>query len=96
MAKTIEIHQMDEELDKLVKEAEQWVNDIAEERKKKMAEVEDLYRGKTVEVNAETQQDLVNDQLHQRIIKLSLRDVLLFSGQGKPATHKEKLRLGLL
>jgi hypothetical protein len=96
MAKTIEVHQMDEELDKLVKEAEEFFSQSVEERTQKMAEVEDLYKGKTAEVDLQTLTDIQLDQSFAIVKKLSLRDVLLFSGQGKLPTHKDKVRLGML
>ena len=89
MAKTIEVKEMDEQLDKLIKEAEEWVKQTAEERQRKMKEVEDLYRPKSVIVSPTLRQDLVNDQVHQRIGRLSLTEVLVFSGQARPATKRE-------
>lgn len=89
MPKTVEIKEMDEQLDKLIKEAEEWTRKNAEERAKKMKEVEDLYRPKSVVVHPNLRQDLVNDHLHQRISRLSLKEVLVFSGQARPATKRE-------
>lgn len=96
MSKTVELHEMDEKLDQLIKEAEEWCTAQIEERKKKLAEVEDLYQGKTTEVEVDLLSDIHRDQNYQIVTKLSLRDVLLFSGQGRPLTHKEKVRLGML
>lgn len=87
------IHKIDEELeaqfDKLIAEAEEFQRKTAEERVQKMKEVEDLAQGKRANVGQKTLQTIVNDQIHQRIVKLSLKEVIVFSGQGRPATQRE-------
>lgn len=93
MAKEVTIYEIDEELnaqfDKLIAEAEEVMSRSAEERRKRMAEVEDLARGKPAKVKGHELQSVINDQLHQRIRKLSLKEVLVYSGQVRPATEQE-------
>ena len=85
MAESVTIHSMDE-LDKAINEA------ITSHRKKLDA-VADLAKGKTVEVGAALLTDLKKDQCLEIVSKLSLREILLFSGQGRHLTTREKMRI---
>ena len=93
MAEAMTIHKIDEELNaefqKLIDEAEQWTRESAEKREKAMKEAAELAKGKELFIGKDLKQDLVNDHLHQRIVKLSLPEVLIYSGQGRHATKRE-------
>lgn len=58
-------------------------------REQSMKEAGELAKGKELYVGKALKQDLVNDQIHKRVVKLSLPEVLLFSGQGRRATQRE-------
>lgn len=97
MAEVMKMHELDDELgtefDKLMADAEEWAVQSMERHKKAMAEAAELVKGKKVTVHPSLHQDILNDQLHQRILKLSLPEVLVYSGQARIATHKETRKL---
>lgn len=84
MARTIEIPKT-VDLDKVVKE----VMGRIKQQEIAMKDVEDLAKGKEVVVGRDLRKDLMRDLNNVIVADLPLRDILLFSGQARPATKRE-------